>query len=159
MERRINVRAIIMDDNGEVFAVKHKDRCTGEESKYWATIGGGLDPRESLHDGLTRESVEEVGIVPKIGRLLFVQQFVAYHRDGRQTEKMELFFHVENTDDYKSPIDLATTTHGHELARVGFVQPRGNFILPSFMQTLDIADHITHNRPVFVINNLNEPSQ
>lgn len=156
-ERRINVRGVVVDDEGKVFGVKHQSR-EGVESEYWATLGCGLDPHESLHDGLTRESVEEVGIVPKIGKLLFIQQFVAYHRDGRTTEKLELFYHVENTEDYKQDIDLSATTHGHELARVGFIDPKV-FFLPSFFQHIDIKDYVDNDKPVYYANNLNEPSQ
>lgn len=152
------MRGVVCDEDGLVFAVKHKDRTTGEESKYWATFGGGLDPHESLHDGLVRESVEETGIVPKIGRLLFIQQFVAYHRDGRTTEKMELFFHVENTEDYKQPIDLSSTSHGYELERVDFV-PTDSFILPSFLSSINVREFIDTNQPVYLINNLDKPGQ
>lgn len=158
-EQRINVRGVVFDDDGNVFAVKHRDRHDGSESTYWATPGGGLDSGESLHDGLTREFVEEIGVTPKIGRVLFIQQFVAYHRDGRTTEKIELFFHVTNTEDFRKDIDLSKTTHGHELARAAFVPTIGNFILPSFLQDMNVKEFINTNQPVFYINNLNEPSQ
>lgn len=159
MERRINVRGIVCDDESNVFAVKHRDHHDGSESEYWAIPGGGLDPREALDDGLIREFEEEIGITPVIGRLLFIQQFIAYHRDGRQTEKMELFYHVENTEDFKQPIDLSATSHGFELARVDFVATIGNFILPRFLQQINVREFIDTNQPVFYVNNLNEQSQ
>lgn len=43
MERRINVRGIVVDESGHVFAVKHRDRDTNGESDFWAIPGGGLD--------------------------------------------------------------------------------------------------------------------
>lgn len=159
MERRINVRGVVVDDEGKVFAVKHRDRHDGSESKYWAIPGGGLDPRESLLDGLSREFIEEIGIAPVIGRLLFMQQFIAYHRDGRETEKMELFYHIENTRDFQQPIDLSKTSHGFELARAAFVPTIGNFILPTFLQQTNVREFIASNQPVLYVNNLNEPSQ
>ena len=58
-KRRINTRAIIYRD-GKILAVKHKH---GDEiSFYYAAPGGGLDPHESLTDGLIRELREETGI-------------------------------------------------------------------------------------------------
>lgn len=159
MERRIKVRGVVCDNDGNVLAVKHRDRHDGTESKYWAIPGGGLDPRESLPTGLTREFTEEIGIAPVIGRLLFMQQFIAYHRDGRQTEKMEFFYHVENTDDFKGVIDLSATTHGFELFRVDFVPTIGNFILPRFLQEINVREFINTNQPVLYVDNLNEPSQ
>ena len=69
--RRINVRAIIYKD-GKLLAVKHKH---GDNiSHYYAVPGGGLDPHESLVDGLARELREETGIDAVIGNLLFIQQ-------------------------------------------------------------------------------------
>ena len=65
--RRINVRAIIYKD-GKLLAVKHKH---GDNiSHYYAVPGGGLDPQESLIDGLARELHEETGIDAVIGNLL-----------------------------------------------------------------------------------------
>jgi 8-oxo-dGTP pyrophosphatase MutT (NUDIX family) len=159
MERRINVRGIAVDDKGYIFAVKHRDNNTNGESDFWAIPGGGLDATESLNDGLVREFEEELGIKPKIGRLLFMQQFIFTHRDGSQSEKMELFFHVTNTSEFQSDIDLASTSHGHELARVAFIDPTNSDILPDFLQRIDIRSHIDTNQPVLVVNNLNETSR
>ncbi len=157
MERRVNVRGIVTDENGRIFAVKHRDHATGEESTFWATPGGGLDNRESLHDGLIREFTEEVGVVPTIGQLLFVHQFIAHHRDGRSTEKLEFFFHVTNTADFQKDIDLSTTSHGYELTRVAFITPSENDLLPAFLQTVGIQHHhIATSQPVLFVNNLNE---
>lgn len=159
MERRINTRGIIVDDNGHIFAVTHRDKNTGGESDFWAIPGGGLDIGESLQDGLVREFEEELGIKPTIGRMLFVQQFIFTHRNGNQSEKMELFFHVTNTADFQQSIDLSATSHGHELVRVGFIDPATTDLLPDFLQKLDVHNHIKTNQPVLVINNLQESSR
>ncbi len=156
MERRVNVRGIAVDDNGHVFAVKHRDRHTRGESEYWATVGGGLNSGESLHDGIIREFIEEIGITPTVGKLLFVQQFIAHHRDGRQTEKLEFFFHITNTTDFATDIDLSKTSHGHELVRVAFIDPTISDVLPLFLQTTDINKYVNSDQPVLFINNLNE---
>lgn len=159
MERRINVRGVIADENGHVFAVKHRDRDTGGESDYWAIPGGGLDIGEALDDGLAREFEEELGIKATIGRLLFIQQFIFTHRNGNQSEKMELFFHVTNAEDFKYGVDLSASTHGHELARVDFIDPASSDLLPDFLQTVDIRNFIDTNQPVLFVNNLNKQSQ
>lgn len=159
MERRINTRGIVVNDEGHIFAVKHRDRDTDGESKFWAIPGGGLDTGESLEAGLVREFEEELGIKPRLGRLLFIQQFIFTHRDGRQSEKMELFFHILNIEDFQYDIDLSTTSHGHELARVAFIDPTASDILPDFLQTVDLIKHINTNQPVLTINNLQEPSR
>lgn len=154
MERRINVRGIVADENGHIFAVKHRDRNTGGESEYWAIPGGGLDIGESLVDGLARELEEELGVKAAIGRLLFIQQFIFTHRNGSQSEKMELFFHVTNTADFQRDTDLSITSHGHELARVDFIDPATSYLLPVFLQKTDVLNHIDSNQPVIFVNNL-----
>lgn len=159
MERRVNIRGIVVDDNSRVFAVKHRDRDTNGESEFWAIPGGGLDIGESLDEGLIREFKEELGIKPEIGRLLFMQQFIFTHRDGRQSEKMEFFFHVTNTADFQDDIDLSATSHGHELARVAFIDPATSDVLPDFLQRVDIREHIDTKKSVLIFNNLNETSR
>lgn len=159
MERRINIRGIVVDDNGHIFAVKHRDRSTGGESEYWAVPGGGLDIGEALDDGLIREFEEELRIKATVGRLLFMQQFIFTHRDGSQSEKMELFFHVTNTSDFQREINLAATSRGHELARVAFIDPAVSDILPDFLQKVDIRSYIDSNQPVLFVNNLQESSR
>lgn len=159
MERRINTRGVVVDDKGYIFAVKHYDRDTGGESDYWALPGGGLDMGEFLQDGLIREFEEELGVRPDVGRLLFMQQFVFNHRNGKQSEQMELFFHVTNTGDFQRNIDLSAAEYGHELTRVAFIDPAVSYLLPDFLQRVDIREHINTNQPVLVVNNLDEASR
>jgi ADP-ribose pyrophosphatase YjhB (NUDIX family) len=135
MDRRITTRGIIYK-NGKIFAQKLK-RGEGT-TDYWCTPGGGLDPSESLHAGLVREMIEETGIAPEIGKLLYVQQY----REENGREYLEFFYHVTNVDDYET-IDLASTTHGEiEVAEYGFIDPAKENILPKFLQTADIAKDI-----------------
>ena len=145
--RRIAVRGIAFED-GKLLAVTHKDR-NGKETDFWAIPGGGLDPSESLVNGLHREMMEETGIAPKIGKLLFIQQY-----GENQREFLEFFFHIENPSDYRF-VDLTTTTHGHiELARCEFIDPKQELVLPKFLTEVDIKACITTNRPPHIANYL-----
>ncbi len=146
--RRVTVRGIIVKDD-KIFAQKLKTN-DGRESDYWCIAGGGLDPGESLHDGLRREMVEETGVAPEIGRLLYIQQYA--HNDR---EFLEFFFHITNADDYET-IDLAATSHGEaEVARCGFVTPNVENVLPKFLQHRDIATDLAKVTPVAIVDNLN----
>ncbi|WIO45732.1 NUDIX domain-containing protein [Candidatus Southlakia epibionticum] len=149
--RRVNVRAIIYK-NGKLLAVKHKH---GEDiSHYYAVPGGGLDPHESLVDGLARELREETGINAVIGNLLFIQQFPSAH--AGYAEELEFFFTVKNPDDFTN-IDLETTSHGaEELAVCEFVDPASVTLYPEFLQSIDLVDYINNDRPALVIDNLHE---
>ena len=145
-KRRIAVRGIITK-NGLIFAQKLK-KLEGA-SDYWCTPGGGLDDGESLEQGLAREMIEETGVMPIIGELLFVQQFF----DGTR-EQLEFFYHIKNNEDYEL-IDLAATTHGTiEIAEYGFIDPTKENILPKFLQSTAISDYIDSPQPPLIMNYL-----
>ena len=141
LERKTTSRGIIYRD-GKLFLqkLKHSDGT----NDFWSTPGGKLDPGEAIVDGASRELVEETGVAPKVGRLLFVQQFM----DGDR-EFTEFFFLIENPQDYES-IDLSATSHGElEIARYGFVDPKTEHVLPSFLSEIDIDDYVQNIKPVF----------
>ena len=147
--RRVAVRGILFKD-GKLLSQRLTAGDGGVTRDYWCTPGGGLDLGESLIDGLHREMIEETGIAPKIGKLLFVQQF----SEDDKKEQMEFFFHIENPEEYHT-IDLASTSHGElEIEHVEFIDPATNNILPAFLQTIDIQRHIDEHQPVVVYNEL-----
>lgn len=135
MNRRIAVRAIIYK-NGKIFALRQIKH--GKVNEFWSTPGGGLDPMESLEDGLTRELIEETGVKPVVGPLLFIQQY----KESETEEQLEFFYHVINTDDYEN-IDLSATTHGEiEVSEYGFIDPKTEPILPHFLETVDLEQSL-----------------
>ncbi len=145
--RRVNVRGIIFKD-GKLLVTKFKQK-DGSETDWWGTFGGGLDITESIEDGLRREMIEETGIAPEIGKLLFIQQFY----DGEK-EQFELFFHIKNTDDY-TDFNIEDTTHGGtELTIHAFVDPKAHMIYPTFLSTIAIQKYIDGNEPVYIFNKL-----
>ena len=147
--RRVATRGIIFKD-GKLLCQRLKGGVDGAARDYWCTPGGGLDIGESLTDGLHREMIEETGIAPKIGKLLFIQQF---SEDGIK-EQMEFFFHIENPEDYET-IDMSTTSHGElEIEDVEFIDPKVHTVLPLFLQEVDIQRHIDTDQPVLVVNKL-----
>lgn len=151
-ERRIAVRGVAYE-NGKILSVLHRDHA-GNPANFWAIPGGGLNPGESLIDGLYREMIEETNVAPKIGRLLFVQQFAFENRLGEVREELEFFFQLDNPEDYRT-VELSETTHGTiELADCAFVDPRHTNVMPEFFQTIDIQSYCTSEQPVFIWNEL-----
>ncbi len=145
-QRRISVRGVIYK-NGKIYAQKLKNK--DGIRNYWSTPGGGLDDGEDLLSGLHREMIEETGIAPQIGRLMFVQQF-----NIRGKEQLEFFFHITNADDYED-IDLTSTSHGLiEVAEHGFIDPNNEIILPSDLQKFDFENYTKHVEPVVILNEL-----
>lgn len=148
--RRICVRGVIYKD-GKLFCqeLKNKD---GSGRGFWCTPGGGLEPGEALIEGVRREIIEETGIEPVVGKLLFVQQYSETKPSGdhRVNESLEFFFHIENPDDFND-INLETTSHGPiEISRCGFIDPKTNLVLPKFIQTLDIKSYIQNDKPAYI---------
>jgi ADP-ribose pyrophosphatase YjhB (NUDIX family) len=146
--RRVAVRGIIFKDGKllcqKLTAYRRNDR------DFWCTPGGGLDIGELLEDGLRREMIEETGIEPKIGRLLFMQQFA----EDDEKEQMEFFFLIENPEDYET-IDLASTTHGvEEVEEVEFIDPKEHVVLPDFLQKIDLKLYVETVQPVLIYHQM-----
>lgn len=142
--RRVNLRGIIYRD-GKLFCQKLINSHSIHTNEFWCTPGGGIDFGESLHEGLTREMIEETGVKPEIGNLLFIQQFM----DGER-EQLEFFFHIKNVDDYTT-LDLTSTSHGMvEVAECGFVDPTTANILPEFLTKIDIDEAIANSAPQLI---------
>lgn len=141
MIRRTSVRGIALLD-GKLLCVRHKNGAD-----YWALPGGGLDEGEALVAGIEREMIEETGIKPVIGSLLYVQQF-----SEAGTEYLEFFFHITNSQDYLN-VDLSKTTHGElELEAIGFVDPAKTRVLPEFLTTEDLNAFIISKGPTRIFN-------
>ena len=129
MERRINVRGIIVYED-KLLCVRLTNYREEKAPDYWCVPGGGLDINESILTALNRELIEELGVKPKIGKLLYIHQY----KDSK-CEQLELFFHIENPEDYLD-IDLKKATHGiDEIEKVEFIDPATNNILPKFLTT------------------------
>ena len=147
MRRRVNVRGIIINENGEIFCQKLTAN-TGKGRDFWCTPGGGLEMGESLLDGLRREMIEETGVKPEIGKLLFIQQF------AESGEQLEFFFLITNWQDYQQ-IDLEQTSHGvEEVAKCGFVDPKTTRILPSYLTEVDLDQLVNKLTEVPVLSEL-----
>jgi ADP-ribose pyrophosphatase YjhB (NUDIX family) len=146
MNRRVSVRGIVMH-NGKLLCVKLKPYHGAIKGDFWCTPGGGLDHGEALVAGLYREMIEETGVAPEIGELLYIQQFMY-----ENTDMLEFFFHVKNSRDYLR-LDLAKASHGAaEIERIEFVDPKKTDILPSFLTVEPIMDKIADGSPAQVFS-------
>lgn len=155
MQRRVNVRGIIISDQGEIFCQKlTANNGTGRE--FWCAPGGGLELGESLLDGLRREMIEETGVKPTIGKLLFIQQFTDTNPSSKHgaTEQLEFFFAITNWRDYRH-IDLEQTSHGvEEVAECGLVDPKTTRILPSYLTEVDLNWLVNESTDVQMMSEL-----
>ncbi|MDE2030902.1 MAG: NUDIX domain-containing protein [Patescibacteria group bacterium] len=114
MEKKIIVRArAIILNNNKLLVVKHS-----HDSSFAALPGGHLEWGEDIKECLSREIVEELGINPEIGRLLYVNNFT--EKDTEQS--VEFFFEVTNGYAYKD-FENHTRTHAYELADILWIEP------------------------------------
>lgn len=143
MNRQLKVRGIAILD-GKLLCVQLKPYpgSTHSEKEFWCLPGGGVDSGEPLPQALKREITEELGIEPKIGRLLYVQQFTHGGIDFT-----EFLFHIKNAQDYLT-VDLSKTTHGHlEIKELAFIDPKTSVVLPEFLATEDLSNFTASNQP------------
>ena len=117
---KIRCRAIILHE-GKLLVVKHRP-----ESSHYALPGGHMEPGEDVRECIRREIVEELGVEPTLGRLLYVHTFT----DKDTLQSVEFFFEVKNGADFLQIEDLLRT-HAHELAEIRWATPAdGLDILP-----------------------------
>ncbi len=103
----IRCRGIIVHE-GKLLVVKHS-----QKADYYALPGGHLDWGENVRDCMKREIIEELGITPNVGRLLYVRNFI----DKNDKQSIEFFFEITNSKDYLI-IENLGGTHKHELAEI-----------------------------------------
>jgi len=152
----IKVRGVIMYDN-KLLIVKHK------ETKYMALPGGHLEYGEDVVTCIKRELIEELGVLPEIGKLLYINTFMG----NKMVEYIEFFFEIKNGKDYVN-IDDLKRTHAHELEEILWVSPDSDIdILPKqfnedfknnkifegetkFINELDVKDYIYLEKPYLI---------
>jgi 8-oxo-dGTP diphosphatase len=75
-------------ENDTVLMLKHEP---GFRMPYfWLPPGGGIETGETMEDALKREFLEETGLEIKVGKLLFINQFIHL-----PVHAIEFFFLVE----------------------------------------------------------------
>ena len=118
----IRCRAIIIDE-GKLLVVKHTKNAT-----FAVLPGGHLEWKEDIKECFRREIIEELGISPQIGKLLYINNFI----DGRK-QSIEFFFEVLNAHDYRNLKDVSRT-HAYEIVEMCWVAPEDEInILPRSM--------------------------
>ncbi len=116
----INCRAVLLHE-GKLLVVKHP-----HDTSFAALPGGHLEWGEDIKECLQREIIEELGVSPKIGRLLYINNYL----DGDRKQEVQFFFEVTNSHEYKN-IENISRTHAYEIAEVLWIEPTDTIrILP-----------------------------
>lgn len=135
----IRCRAIILHEN-KLLVVKH-----AKDTSFAALPGGHLEWGEDVKECMHREIVEELGVEPQIGRLLYINTFM----EGNNVQPVEFFFEVTNGAEYVG-CELLTRSHAHELAEICWVSPEDDIhILPlafakDFKEGLTLSNEVRY---------------
>ncbi len=102
------VRGVMVKD-GKIFL------CKLARGGFYCLPGGTLEPGETRLEGLRREIVEELGIEPEIGPLVYSQEFT--RSNGLTT--YDFWYAIKNVGDFQN-VDISRASHGFEHEEVGF---------------------------------------
>lgn len=86
---RTAARALIIFED-KVLTIKMQDRS----GVFYILPGGGQRHGETLHEGLRRECLEEIGAEVEIGPLLYVREYIGKNHEFRKAH--HAFHQVEN---------------------------------------------------------------
>jgi ADP-ribose pyrophosphatase YjhB (NUDIX family) len=103
---RISAKAVIVVD-GRVLLLKHRDG----EGDWYGLPGGGQRHGETLAQAVERECFEETGLRVRMGRLLFVRDYIAKNHEFAQ----------EDGDAHQVELMFECTLAGGGVPRVGAI--------------------------------------
>ena len=106
------VRGVIIHE-GKVYLCKWVSR--NERGGFYCLPGGTLESWETRLECLKRELIEELGVEPVIGNLIYTQEFIREN----STTSFDFWYEIKNSEDYLN-VDISQCSHGFEHSEVGF---------------------------------------
>lgn len=138
---KIRCRGIIIHD-GKMLVVQHP-----HNTSFCALPGGHLEWGETVIECIEREIIEELGIKPEIGRLLYINTFFDGDND---VQPMEFFFEIKNVKDYLE-FEKLSRSHEHELSDFFWADPKNcPKILPSKLEKDFIEGAVISNETRYI---------
>jgi 8-oxo-dGTP diphosphatase len=94
---RVSVKAVVVAD-AQILLLKHRDA----EGDWYSLPGGGQRHGETLPEAIERECLEETGLRVRMGRLLFIRDYIADNHEFAEEDpgahQVELMFQCELAD-------------------------------------------------------------
>ena len=109
----VAVGAVVLDEQGRVLLVKHREEKGGFWKGRWICPGGKLEPGERIEDGMKREVLEETGLDVEL-----VRPLVPFDRIVRSEGRVEL--HVIYID-YVARKDRGEAVPGSDVGEARWV--------------------------------------
>ncbi|HEY1708634.1 MAG TPA: NUDIX domain-containing protein, partial [Rhizomicrobium sp.] len=83
MRERPTVRVLLLGPDKRILLIRFHDLRLNGAKVFWATVGGGLDPGESVAEGALREIAEETGLTDvTLGPTVWKDDVVIVAMDG-----------------------------------------------------------------------------
>jgi ADP-ribose pyrophosphatase YjhB (NUDIX family) len=93
LRERLTARVLLLDPAGRILLMKGRLPGDPDARGGWFTVGGGVEPGESLRQAAAREVVEETGFAGvEIGQVLWRGDQVLHDREGRPVLFKETYF-------------------------------------------------------------------
>lgn len=109
---KVRCRGVIVHD-GKILLVK-----SANGRNIFSLPGGHLEFGEDPKECIQRELFEELGVLPKVGRLLYVHTYI--NTEGKQS--VEFFFEILNSSEYIGHEEFKRS-HAHEIEETGWFAP------------------------------------
>lgn len=134
---RITARVLLLDPERRLLLARYKDFANPSGPPFWATIGGEVEPGESIEAGARREIAEETGITGvTLGPIVWYGEWVLTDFEGR-TRRFKESFIVAQTQatalsragwtpfERDMMLDARWWTHAEIAASMEIIYPRG----------------------------------
>ncbi|CAN5761962.1 NUDIX hydrolase [soil metagenome] len=93
MRDRLTARVLLFDPRGHILLVRGRANEAADAPSFWFTVGGGVDPGETLEVGALREIAEETGFTDvELGPLVWLRASVFTLADGETVVLKESYF-------------------------------------------------------------------
>ena len=93
MRERLTARVLLFDPRGDILLVRGRATQAADAPSFWFTVGGGVDPGESLEAGALREIAEETGFTDlELGPVVWLRASVFTLADGETVILKESYF-------------------------------------------------------------------
>lgn len=95
MKKRPAARLLVIDPQDRILLFNFKfDKGALKGQDYWATVGGGVEPGESIEEAARRELLEETGITEPIREKIHFRRAILQIPSGEMVEAEEHYFLV-----------------------------------------------------------------